>query len=257
MTEQSNKTLSTTYVPLQPPYQIIKYANDMGMQIGTLIATKQTEGDENNPFRIETHSFPVVAYENKSVAPLEKNLFHHDYMEGVVWNRVELRDISTVCLSNSHLTWPEYISFLWRDIHRSSHTTVPQLLTFSKLSSFGVTIDLPSPGQILLNLSTYHQDSPEMIRTSEQDLLALNFEKIDDEEKMMTVIENQLFTYLAYLSPRRSTRKWTIKFATSEEDLIPFVDKLNANDRITGFGSSRAGSFFTIHAVKPYKKLDD
>ena len=42
-----NQITSTTYVPLQPPFQIIKYARDIAMQIGTLIVTIQKEGDMN------------------------------------------------------------------------------------------------------------------------------------------------------------------------------------------------------------------
>jgi len=32
-----NKIVSTAYVPLQPPYQIIMYDHDVAMQIGTLL----------------------------------------------------------------------------------------------------------------------------------------------------------------------------------------------------------------------------
>ena len=39
-----NKIVSTTYVPLQPPYQIIKYSGAIAMQIGTLIVTIQKDG---------------------------------------------------------------------------------------------------------------------------------------------------------------------------------------------------------------------
>ena len=89
----------TTYVPLQPPYQIIKYGKDVGMQIGTLIATVPALIEEDSSFQIETHSFPVVTYGNKEKAPKNKHLFDKDFSEGVVWNRVELRDVSTICLS--------------------------------------------------------------------------------------------------------------------------------------------------------------
>ena len=64
-----NKIVSTTYVPLQPPYQIIKYGKDIGMQIGTLIATSQLKGDKDQPFKVETHSYPVVTYGSKEKAP--------------------------------------------------------------------------------------------------------------------------------------------------------------------------------------------
>ena len=36
--------VSTAYVPLQPPYQVIKYEQDVAMQIGALIVTVHKKG---------------------------------------------------------------------------------------------------------------------------------------------------------------------------------------------------------------------
>jgi len=47
-----HKIVSTAYVPLQPPYQIIKYDQDVAMQIGTLIVTIQKGAEA---YQIETH----------------------------------------------------------------------------------------------------------------------------------------------------------------------------------------------------------
>ena len=41
------KIVSTLYVPLQPPYQVIKYDKDVAMQIGTLIITIQKESEDS------------------------------------------------------------------------------------------------------------------------------------------------------------------------------------------------------------------
>jgi len=79
-----NKIVSTAYVPLQPPYQIIKYDQDVAMQIGTLIVTMQKGGKD---YQIETHSHPVVAYENKERDGMADNqLTRHQFLEGAVWN---------------------------------------------------------------------------------------------------------------------------------------------------------------------------
>ena len=60
-----NKIVSTTYVPLQPPYQIIKYMGDIAMQIGTLIVTIQKEGNINDLwYGIETYSHAGLSYES-------------------------------------------------------------------------------------------------------------------------------------------------------------------------------------------------
>ena len=77
-----NKIVSTAYVPLQPPYQIIKYDHDVAMQIGTLIVTIQKGGKD---YQIETHSHPVVSYENKDREGMSNNqLTNHQIMKQII-----------------------------------------------------------------------------------------------------------------------------------------------------------------------------
>ena len=98
-----HKIVSTAYVPLQPPYQIIKYDQDVAMQIGTLIVTIQKGAEA---YQIETHSHPVVAYENKEKPELVNNeLTNHQFMDGAVWSNVVVKDVTTVCLAGATLTW--------------------------------------------------------------------------------------------------------------------------------------------------------
>ena len=75
----NKEDFSTTYVPLQPPYQIIKYGKDIGMQIGTMIASRHIEGDGDEAFHIETHSYPVVTYTNKNSVRGNRILFHYSF----------------------------------------------------------------------------------------------------------------------------------------------------------------------------------
>ena len=88
------KTISTTYVPLQYPYQIIKYKKDIAMQIGTLIVTVQKGGNADGlDYHIETHSHPVVTYDNKENTKPNGQLSKYQFLEGVVWNNVEVKDV--------------------------------------------------------------------------------------------------------------------------------------------------------------------
>lgn len=226
-----NKIVSTTYVPLQPPYQIIKYGNDIGMQIGTLIATEQTDGEENSPFRIATHSYPVVTYGSKESAPKDKHLFEKDYTEGVVWNRVETRYVGTICLSDSHLPWQEFIDFLWTDINRISYQSAPYIRALHAISDLGVKIDPLPPGPHVLHIQTYCGDEvPTMVRTDRDDALALNVLLRNDVNAMAEDIEFQIIKYEAALSiiPQFSgSGKWKVKFVTDEEMLKPLVERLN------------------------------
>lgn len=119
------KIVSTTYAPLNPPYQIIKWGGSVGMQIGTFIVTVQKPGNVNGlGYNIETHSHPVVAYENKErfidpkkrISGTDSQLYSARIMEGTVWDNVELRDVLTVCLANAKLSWDSYVEFIRREV---------------------------------------------------------------------------------------------------------------------------------------------
>ena len=186
---------STTYVPLQPPYQIIKYGKDIGMQIGTLIATSKLDGDDEQPFRIETHSYPVVTYRNKfeshSLNPFLKNSF----MEGVVWNRVELRDVTTLCFSDTKMTWHQFITLLWTDLARQG---------------VGGTI--------------------QYVRSSQLDAMAINILWDDDSEKMKIDFIAHIMSYqmavVAITNDVNANSEWSIRPETKDEKLIPLVELL-------------------------------
>ena len=126
--------MSTTYVPLQYPYQIIKYKKDIAMQIGTLIVTTQKEGNaDGQDYHIETHSHPVVTYDNKANAKPNSQLAKYQFLEGVVWNNVEVKDVTTICLSDARLSWREFIDFLEEDLCRDESAEAPCLDAFWKI----------------------------------------------------------------------------------------------------------------------------
>ncbi len=245
-----NKIVSTTYAPLMPPYQIIKYGKQVGMQIGTLIATTQIKGDERHPFKIETHSYPVVTYRNKATASKNEHLFEKYFMEGVVWDRIELNEVSTICMSDSHLPWQEFIDMLWSDIWRSGYQSEPSVNLFHKLAEFGVQIDTIPPGIHEVHIQTYCGDEKEtMVRTSRDDIMALNVLFTENDQQMADSISSQIMSYTMSfaLSHNRPEYKWKLKFTTDEYILKPLVELLNHPKKKRVMGSIQ------IYAVQPYE----
>ena len=222
---------STTYVPLQPPYQIIKYGKDIGMQIGTLIATTQIGDGDVQPFRIETHSYPVVTYRNKfeshSLSPFLKNSF----MEGVVWNRVELRDVTTLCFSDSKMTWHQFVTLLWTDLARQGVGGTIQFGIAESLTQLGVKIT-PPKGKYKIHLHYIEEGGKAFVRSSQLDQLAINLLWDDDLEKMKMNIIGHIANYqmavLAITNDVNANSEWAISFNTNEERLIPFVKLLDS-----------------------------
>lgn len=226
-----NKIVSTTYVPLQPPYQIIKYGKDVGMQIGTLIATSQLKGDKDQPFKVETHSYPVVTYGSKERAPKDRHLFSKVFMEGVVWNRVELRDVSTICLSDSHLEWQEYIDFLWEDIARTSQREEPHIDSLRNLLDLGVEIAPPPQTKHIIHLQSYNGEwDPDitMLRSDRDDILALNTVDLPCIEEMADRLLDQVWQYeMIMILSSKYKKGWELEYTTDEESLQPIVDEMN------------------------------
>lgn len=102
--------IQTQLLKLSPPYQIITCRGKVGMQIATLIVTEETR-DEDGKYGITTHSHPVVTYVDKPLAKktLETLSDNDDCWEdialipcgeGVVWDKVEVNDVSLVCMSD-------------------------------------------------------------------------------------------------------------------------------------------------------------
>ena len=227
-----NKIVSTTYVPLQPPFQIIKYGDQVGMQIGTFVATTQKEGDEQHPFSIETHSYPVVSYRNKEAANRNEHLFEKYFMEGTVWDRVELHQVCAICLSDSHLPWQEFIDALWSDIWYRGYYSEPDISIFYKLRDFGVKIDPIPSGTHELHLQTYCGDErPVMVRTDRDDIMCLNVDLNElNDNSMAVAILQQLTSYHFYFnmnSDSKQAGEWNLIFSTDEKMLQPLVDILN------------------------------
>ena len=110
--------IHTSYVPLEHPYQIIEYNAVLGIQIGTLIVTVERPR-AGGRYGIETHSHPVVAYVNNRLRPDLKHpssLAKAMPIEGVVWDKVELYQVTTVSREGEAIGWRDYMELCqkWR-----------------------------------------------------------------------------------------------------------------------------------------------
>lgn len=241
-----NKIVSTTYVPLQPPYQIIKYTGDIAMQIGTLIVTIQKEGNVNDlGYEIETHSHPVVSYENKDSLVdqfghrLEKHMEGHQFLEGAVWNYVEVKDVTTICFSDTKLPWREFIDFLNRDVDKRMMTeALPSVAMYWSLKRLGVRIERPiDSGPHIVHFDTRqpkHPDDPPVVRSRAGDIFCLNA-RADNKDIMWEQLTRRLETYMMIFrdGTKNSESPYLIKYETEEERYRPLVDKLNNSPQFT------------------------
>lgn len=229
------KNFSTSYIPLQKPYQIIKYGKDVGMQIGTLVAScmLDSDDDDDGPFRIESHSYPVVAYVDKEANMLERDDYALQPMEGVVWNRVELRDVMTLCLAGDHLTWEEFINLLWADIRRTGYTAEPDYDIIHAIRLFGVIVDNPPKGKhvVTLELKKDMATKEKRVCSSKKDVIAINFAWDKDIQKMKHRVMYQLMLYHLFFADNEIISKhspsFSFSFKSDNESLSPLVKILN------------------------------
>lgn len=234
-----NKIVSTTYVPLQPPYQIIKYTGDIAMQIGTLIVTIQKDGNVNGlGYEIETHSHPVVTYENKYKTDPNHQLSSYNFLEGAVWNYVEVKDVTTICLTNSLLPWHEFIEFLWRDVNRRLCVAQPTIGAYWSLDKLCGGVEPPNFQQYVIHMERYNHDKIQgqnipAVRSRIGDVLALNAQAINDDEMLETIV-HQLSNYIMILrNHQHPTTDLKFVFETEDEELRNLVNRLNASRVLT------------------------
>lgn len=224
-----NKIVSTTYVPLQPPYQIIKYTGDIAMQIGTLIVTIQKEGNVNGlGYEIETHSHPVVTYENKFKAEPNHQLTAYQFLEGAVWNFVEVKDVTTICLSNSRLPWKEFIDFLWRDIELRPGGAEPTIAAFWSLDKLCGGVELPAAKKYVIHLefSIIEKDGFRMpiIRSRADDVFAFQAELT---LKFFSSLNHQIMNYMMiWMSHRPTAAPISFSYETDDDKLRELVEHM-------------------------------
>lgn len=154
--------MQANYVPLEHPYQIIEYKGTLGIQIGTLIVTRDIS-EANGGYAIETHSHPVVSYVNNRI---RQDLKHPRTIslpkpyEGVVWSHVELNQVGIVVRENESLSWTDFMDYCKRlrmydlDVHYNDvNYTIFE--NYAQLLDWGIDIGLPKEsrdGEVILKV---------------------------------------------------------------------------------------------------------
>ena len=246
-----NKIVSTAYVPLQPPYQIIKYDKDVAMQIGTLIVTIQ-KGRDN--YQIETHSHPVVSYENKVREEMaDSQLTRHQFLEGAVWNNVEVRDITTVCLTGATLTWEQFLEVLEYETFLSEYTIIPDVSIYWGLKKLGVKVLPPEVRKCSVHLGLRIQPEESglalqsevssglflNVSVAKEDHVFFNHKKQSwcsddwkDDAFTWQEITTQLYDYrhiLRDLLFNEEVTHFTVQYTTDDERFQNIIDNLNTS----------------------------
>lgn len=143
--------IQTSYVPLEKPYQIVEYNGNLGIQIGTLIVTREKRRKGCDGYAIETHSHPVVSYVNKEM-PLDlkrhKSLSMPRPFEGVVWDHVELYELNVITRDNEGLTWENFMQLCkklrLRELENPNFDADIQIIeNYGLLQDWGIEIGLP------------------------------------------------------------------------------------------------------------------
>ena len=162
-----DQIISSNIVALQPPYKIIKYGQKIGVQTGTQLIT--IAGGE--PFRVETHEYPVVAAEDRITALEDKKCSIDASSDFEVWNNVETKDLSVLCEYGVPLTWQDYIRILWHDHARyeDRRNKIQKYYIFKKIIKYIGSISLPEVGLHTIHLLTEKssEGKPEIVRSTD------------------------------------------------------------------------------------------
>lgn len=252
-----DKIVSTTYAPLRPPYQVVKYGQDVAIQIGTLIVTVQKDAKSHNPdYKIETHSHPVVAYENKYREEMANaQLTRHELLEGAVWNNVEVRELTTICLVGATLTWKDFITVLEHESMLNLNRCIPEVNLYWNLKKLGINVLPPEKREctVQLNLMLQQEELGLSLQSYQVPLLYLNVSVAEAEIDKTHVIydeetgvwssdvwkeEQEIFHELsAQLSAYRyvlrdllldeDVKYFTVTYVTDDERLQKIVEQMN------------------------------
>ena len=144
--------MQSHFVKLEPPYQIIHYGGVVGIQIGTLIVTKDVSDKEKEGYAIETHSHPVVSYFNK-----QKSL---DQRKQISMSLRRPYELSVLAREGETMSWRNYMSYCRKLRLGELEGTIKdaELLitnTYGELLDWGIDMSEPKmskDGEYILNV---------------------------------------------------------------------------------------------------------
>lgn len=232
--------LQTSYVPLEHPYKIIEYQGIMGIQIGTLIVTKDKSGRSEN-YAIETHSHPVVSYVNNRI---HSDLKHPKTIslprpyEGVVWDKVELHQVNTLIREDESMGWQDFMEFCRNlriyslDLH---YHDVEQMIfdSYGQLLDWGIDIKPPHASRsgerilkVELDYTFNHNDIPYCYTSGDLGMIA----GIVDNDVAIEHFIKQTEFYLNFMD-HFGIHVSKVKFWTQNLFLQDLTEKLKMHEK--------------------------
>lgn len=239
--------IQTSYVPLEHPYRIISYNATLGIQIGTLIVTREKESKDGD-YAIETHSHPVVSYVNNRKTKQTENPFAsivNEQVEGVVWDKVEVGQVKTLMRENEELEWEDFMDYC-RDCKmkslRKSNFSYNFNIAYSltRLIEWGLNIKYPEvqqDGELILKVELY-----DLLKGAKAYCIGrggLGIATVSNgKDEMFQEIIRQIVIYKFFMGLYINFSKFTVVFSTKEKKYKSLVESLN---NITDYEST---SFF-------------
>lgn len=135
--------IQTQLLKLDAPYQVIYCGGEVGLHVATLIVVDERRDTEGNYLGVETHSHPVVSYVSKD-HPEDGSLLYPQTSEGVVWNKAELKDCTSIILADGRLLdFQDYMCIIrgWLSDRPDYPLYITQLA--GRLEMLGVIVDVP------------------------------------------------------------------------------------------------------------------
>ncbi len=248
--EQKNVS-ATNFIPLQPPYKIIKYSNKMGVQIGIQMVTYSV----SNSLRTETYNYPAVAVED-TITPYDNREVSFDGQGGFeVWDGIETKKVSVLGFAGEPLSWMDFIKVLWHDYDRTNKTGARfnKVFIYNKLQKYNSSPKILRRGTYTIHLHVKSSaGKPQVVCSSRDDVFAIWAKWSDDVKELEKGLVTDLMDYLLIISPSCSARGWYLVYETDDERLRQLVDRLNMNIKATAFKKTLTTSLL-ITGILPYE----
>ena len=230
--------IQTSYVSLERPYRIIEYSGTVGLQIGTLVVTRETEGADGG-YGIETHSHPVVSYANPQVERKQMgqnvyNGFSSGQVEGVVWDKVEVSEVVTLGREGDSISWNDLMDNcrnLWY-VGKWDNEDMGLLKLgefWNSIERLGLTIVCPKDMMkytMVMHVGLIRTEYKGISYCQTKSGLGLIIPFADDEEMFKNLII-QLRVYETLMQIQHVALGLVVRFNTEEESLAQLVDSLN------------------------------
>ena len=236
--------VNSHYVPLQPPYPIIYYNGEVGMQTGTLIVVVGRDqtvahrfGNREALAEFRTRSHPVVSYGNKFAAEFTTFPEPNDWSENIVWDKVEMSKVVVLCYTNKpEIPHPRLDMLVkterYNNAYRNEHTFKLSTL-MHQLGRFNIPLSLADKfiGVQLepkVNVTFIKQTPNNVFLYGLIDGYAPYLDILlrwsDDFDTMEKTIRDQIDDYRAAIAPH----ELRFTFDSRLEEWKPLAERLNA-----------------------------